>query len=402
MNKRAWMMAAAMMIAAGGAVAQDKAVDKKPEAKQEAVKVEMPKLMVGDKAPAITVAKWVKGEQVTGFEKGKTYVVEFWATWCGPCKMSIPHLTELQKANPDVKFIGVSVWEKDQAEIEPFVKDEMGTKMEYTVAADDVPALPADLKAGTRDAQKFYIDNGKMSKSWMSASSSNGIPTAFVVNGEGKVAWIGHPMTGLEEAVAEVKSGKQDLAAAAAKYRETKVAENYAKEAQARAAEPLKRMSKAMREGDFDGALKAVDEAITLAPEMKQLVTQKYGILMKGLKNYDKAYAYGNEIVDGAAKDDPMALNEVAWYIVDPDNKPEKLDLKLAEKAALRAVELTKNKDGMIMDTLAAVYAAKEDWGKAAEIQEKAVKLVGDDNQSADDMKQRLAQYKKKAKSGGS
>src|ERR1043165_6752161 len=88
-----------------------------------------------------------------------------------------------------------------------------------------------------------------MSKSWMSASSSNGVPTAFVVNGEGKVAWIGHPMTGLEEAVAEVKSGKQDLAAAAAKYRETKVAENYAKEAQARAAEPLKRMSKAMREG---------------------------------------------------------------------------------------------------------------------------------------------------------
>jgi thiol-disulfide isomerase/thioredoxin len=393
MYKRAWLMAAAVAIAAGGAVAQDKAVDKKPDAQKEQAKVEMPKLMVGDKAPAITVAKWVKGEPITGFEKGKTYVVEFWATWCGPCRMSIPHLTELQKDNPDVKFIGVSVWENDQAKVEPFVKDEMGDKMAYTVAMDEIPAPkdPADKKAA-REASS----NGKMATNWMKASGSDGIPTAFVVNGEGKVAWIGHPMVGLDEAVTEVKGGKQDLAAAATKYRKQKAAEIQMQDAQMT-------ISKAIQEGDFDAALKAIDSAMASNPELaKQLMVQKYFILFKSMKNYDKAYAYGNEIVDGAAKDDAMTLNEIAWYIVDPDAKPEKQDLKLAEKAAARAVELTKNKDGGIIDTLAAVYASKGDWTKAAELQEKAVKLMGDDNPQVGEMKERLEKYKKNAKSGGS
>src|SRR6476661_7319275 len=68
-------------------------------------------LVVGDPAPKITVSKWVKGTPVANFEKGKLYVVEFWATWCGPCKVSIPHLTELAKQYKNVKFIGVSIWE---------------------------------------------------------------------------------------------------------------------------------------------------------------------------------------------------------------------------------------------------------------------------------------------------
>jgi thiol-disulfide isomerase/thioredoxin len=70
-------------------------------------------LGVGDPAPKIEVKEFVKGDAVKDFEKGKIYVVEFWATWCGPCRVSIPHLTELQKKNKDVVFIGVSVWEQD-------------------------------------------------------------------------------------------------------------------------------------------------------------------------------------------------------------------------------------------------------------------------------------------------
>jgi thiol-disulfide isomerase/thioredoxin len=41
-----------------------------------------PTLKVGDKAPALVVEKWLKGRPVPRFERGRLYVVEFWATWC--------------------------------------------------------------------------------------------------------------------------------------------------------------------------------------------------------------------------------------------------------------------------------------------------------------------------------
>ena len=81
-------------------------------------------LNVGDPAPKLAVSGWVKGEKVDQFEPGKTYVVEFWATWCGPCRVSIPHLTELAHKYKDkgVRFIGVNVWENDTKLVKPFVE----------------------------------------------------------------------------------------------------------------------------------------------------------------------------------------------------------------------------------------------------------------------------------------
>ena len=53
-------------------------------------------LKVGDPAPPLSVSKWVKGTP-NKLTPGKVHVVEFWATWCGPCKATIPHITELSK-----------------------------------------------------------------------------------------------------------------------------------------------------------------------------------------------------------------------------------------------------------------------------------------------------------------
>ena len=49
------------------------------------------------KPPALSVDTWIKGGPITRFEKGKVYVVEFWATWCKPCLEGIPRLSELQR-----------------------------------------------------------------------------------------------------------------------------------------------------------------------------------------------------------------------------------------------------------------------------------------------------------------
>ena len=102
-------------------------------------------LSIGDPAPDLKVSRWVKGAAVAGFESNKTYVVEFWATWCGPCRASIPHLTELAHQFPAVTFAGVDVWEQGDgadATVDKFVTG-MGDKMDYHVARDTADTFMA-------------------------------------------------------------------------------------------------------------------------------------------------------------------------------------------------------------------------------------------------------------------
>ncbi len=136
-------------------------------------------LNIGDRAPAIDAVMWLKGEPVTEFKGGHVYVVEFWATWCGPCKANIPHLTSLaRKYRGRATVVGVSVREQEKNEgsasvVRRFV-DYMGDRMDYTIAMDN-------------PHRNTVFD------AWMAAAEMQGIPTAFVVDKSGAVAWIGHP-----------------------------------------------------------------------------------------------------------------------------------------------------------------------------------------------------------------
>ena len=74
--------------------AQDEKAKKQDPSKKEKPGVT---LKVGDAAPELKATKWLQGDEVKSFEKDKVYVVEFWATWCGPCIVMMPHLSELQQ-----------------------------------------------------------------------------------------------------------------------------------------------------------------------------------------------------------------------------------------------------------------------------------------------------------------
>lgn len=138
---------------------------------------------LGDAAYPLTGLTWVKGSPVT-IAPGMVYVVEFWATWCPPCRKSIPHLTELAKKYVDrVVFVGVS--NEDLATVKPFVADQ-GDQMDYNVAVDTA---------------------GKVVDGYMTAFGQGGIPTAFVVDAAGKVVWLGHPMDNLDEVLDKVLAG---------------------------------------------------------------------------------------------------------------------------------------------------------------------------------------------------
>jgi thiol-disulfide isomerase/thioredoxin len=333
-----------------------------------------PTLKVGDAAPAIQVKQWVKGEAVKSFAKDQLYVVEFWATWCPPCRESIPHLTELQKKHKDVQFIGVSVFEheSDQAKVAPFV-EKMGAQMDYRVAMDDVPE-------GKQNRE------GAMAKSWMIASGSNGIPTAFVVDKTGHIAWMGLPMK-MEAPLERIIAGKYDLAT----YQKEKAEEDAF---QAAGNELGKQLNTLMRSKDLKGAIAALDEAFAKTPKLEEnFGPYKFKFLLDS-SDFDAASAYGARLVDGLFKDQASQLNGIAWTIVDPDSKYEKRDLKLALKAALRANELSNGKEPNILDTLAKVYFDSGDAAKAIEIQAKAIELVKGTG-AEKDFQGRLDEYKK-------
>jgi len=333
-------------------------------------------LTIGDPAPPIAVSKWVKGDKVEKFEKGQLYVVEYWATWCGPCIVSIPHLSELQKKYKDVTFIGVSVFENDQSKVEPFVK-EMGDKMAYRVAMDEVP------DGGNRG-------DGKMATGWMKAAEEGGIPTAFIVNKEGKIAWIGHPMQ-MDKPLDKIVSGDWDLQAAASKRLEEKAAER-------KMGELSRELGSLMRNKvkNAKAIVELVDKAIADAPALEaNLGALKFEALMNG-DDKDAATTYGAKLVDKVCNDNAMALNSIAWGIVDPDAKIDanKRDYKLALRAAQRANELTKGENFAILDTLAVATFETGDVAKALELEEKAVKLS---TQKDPGMTERLEKYRKAA-----
>ncbi len=159
---------------------------------------------IGDPAPPLRV-HWLKGEPVLQFEKGKLYVVEFWASWCIPCKAAMPHLSDLARTYKDkVIFLGIDIYEQKTTslqKIKGFV-DSMGQKMDYKVAKEDSNFMATD---------------------WLNATGEqvNGIPQTFVVNREGKLAWIGHPAD-LAAVLPEIVNNKWDIKTALANRNETK------------------------------------------------------------------------------------------------------------------------------------------------------------------------------------
>jgi thiol-disulfide isomerase/thioredoxin len=295
-------------------------------------------LSVGDAAPKLEVKEFIKGDAVKGFEKGKLYVVEFWATWCGPCRTSIPHLTELQKKNKDVVFIGVSVFEQKPDGVKAFVES-MGDKMDYRVAVDVAAAgKPAD---------------GVMAKTWMEAADQDGIPAAFIVNGDGKIAWIGHPMQ-MDKPLETIVAGKWDLAKASADFKK----------------------AKEVRVG-----------------------MQKFLTLAQG-GDAGATVEFGTKLLEGVFKDDAEGLNHLAWALVEnPGAKPDAKLMKFALKVAEAADKLAEGKSGEIADTLAKAQFENGDAAKAVETQERALKLAkGTPLEKDTGMAERLEQYKKAAK----
>jgi len=342
-------------------------------------------LMVGDPAPALPVARWLKGTPVPRFEPGRVYVVEFWATWCGPCVRSMPHLSELQQRFADkVQVIGVDVWEPDLAAVEPFVQKQ-GERMAYSIAVDDVPAAPADCD----NVSLWSAEHGAVSTAWMAASGwkEDGIPTAFVVDGKTRVAWIGGPQE-LDAPLAAIVDGSWDLTRESAAY--------LARQQITLRAQPLQaRLRQAEQHRNWSEAVRCMDELMALdGPRFADLAGGKFQTLLLELKRPDEAYAFARAALTGVAKDEPSALGQIAYVIVFMNGEVVADELALARSAAERANELAHGERAGILDTLARVHFLSDEPERAVEL-EKAALAKSHDEGEKKELTQHLREYEK-------
>jgi thiol-disulfide isomerase/thioredoxin len=380
-------------------------------------------LGVGNPAPELKISQWVKGSPVTSLASNQTYVVEFWATWCGPCKASIPHLTELAHSYTNVTFIGVDVWEEGDDVSNTVTKfvTKMGDQMDYHVAMDT--------------ADNF------MGEHWMKAAEQGGIPTAFLVQ-NGKILWIGHPMSDLEDTLKEVSSGKFDLEKSRKRAEAMEKFKSFVQKAMAGGdeAELLKDgkelealdkevggilpngekfdLQEVMQQIKFQTAIRAYQKAVFTSDDTNEIakleaaakavvpkdidfadikkkieaaairgkemekaddILKKYAEAVGEKGDKDKAVELAKQI-EALNLKDPQILNGIAWFIL-TDESIKQRDLGLATRLAKAAVEATASKEAGVLDTYARALFDSGKITEAVDIEKQAVGLAKEEDE---------------------
>jgi thiol-disulfide isomerase/thioredoxin len=275
-------------------------------------------LNTGSLAPAFEGIDWIQGEPIQSLdEKGKVYMLELWATWCGPCIQIIPHIDAWHKKYQDkgLEIIGLNIFEDNLDTVKAFVKAQ-GEQMNYRVA----------FSGGRGSA---------FEKNWLIPAGIQSIPHALLIK-DGKIIFKNHP-------------GMLDEATLESMLSDDFDAEKYAAELAAKEKEEQALRAKVtplFEAQDWDGIIK-------VAQELKDENPAKLQLLLTAVN----------------AKSDWKALTEIRAEVVNSPNSPipaEEIDKNAAlgmkagegaEEYALTALKESSVIDGAIEQQIPALIA---------------------------------------------
>lgn len=251
-------------------------------------------LDIMSEAPNLKVSKWVKGNEVRKLKKGNIYVIEFFSTWCVPCKASMPRLSTLVNAyKGKVTFMAIDIMEGQNLSIENVQRliDGYGTRINYPVAID---------------SSEFMETN------WFKPLQyENGIPITVIVNRDLRIAWYGHPMY-LDGILARVVSSNWDLQ----RERNNKLTERYLDSLDEEASYELAIFRAEWRSDSTNKPLEAlekIDEILRREPRLRSYYHIKYEIFASLLQtDPEESLKYGRTLL---LENDP--LNDQSEIIFD-------------------------------------------------------------------------------------
>ncbi|MGD2094986.1 MAG: TlpA disulfide reductase family protein [Phycisphaerales bacterium] len=132
----------------------------------------------GEGAPDFTLTDIAGKEHKLSDYKGKDILLVFWATWCGPCRVEVPHLIELRKAIDPDKLAMLAISNEQAGLVKSFVEQ---AKINYTV----------------------LLDRGNLPGPY---NGVNAIPSSFFIDSKGKIKLATSGLISLEEIKAILKA----------------------------------------------------------------------------------------------------------------------------------------------------------------------------------------------------